>query len=123
MDNKKIKQMTALAKKRLALLLGNYRDYSECAEEYIHTSIIDSNSETREISLDSAIETLGYMNICVGDIGELLMGVLNCLESAITQKTYKSGLQKNSTTNCTYMQSKEIQQQILSFANLLNNLK
>lgn len=123
MDNKKIKQVTALAKKRLALLAGNYKDYSECTEEFLLASMEEPDSETRETSLDSALETLGYMNTCVGDISELLLGVLNCLESATTQETCKSGLQKNSTINCTPMQSKEIQQQILSFANLLNSLK
>lgn len=123
MDNKKINQITAQAKKRIALLLGNYTDFSSCTEEYILSAMEESDSETREISLDSAMETLGYMNTCVCDIREILMGVLNCLESAITQKTCKSELQKNSTISCTPTQSKEIQRQILSFANLLNGLK
>lgn len=123
MDNRKIKQITALANKRVALLMGNYTDFSNCTEEYILSAMDETENETREISLDSAIETLGYMNSCVCDLREVILGVLNCLESAITQKTCKSELQQNSTINCTPMQSKEIQQQILSFANLLNGLR
>lgn len=123
MDNRKFSQITARAKQRIALLIGNYTDFSSCAEKSILSAFEETDSETREISLDTAIETIGYMNTCVCDIREEILGVFNCLDSAISQKTCRSGSQQNSTINCTATQSREIQQQILSFANLLNNLK
>lgn len=116
MKNEKI---IAQAKKKLALLKENSVQWLESIEDNMINCMEETDSETRETLIDTAIEQLGYLSLCVNDINETAERVLECQEKNATLKIYKSELQNSNTKKYMNMHEEEAKQLITSFVNSL----